>query len=110
MKKHLFFVAAYFMLFVSSSAFASEVCSQLGGTCRSACGGNEASEAGAFEDCTERQQCCVARAVEPARLQCCIYSFDPKSSGPTNCGLPENNACMKGSGSPASCAALSYCK
>ncbi len=95
---------------IPSRVFASEVCSQLEGMCRDVCGQNEAPEAGAFEDCTDKQQCCVAHEAEPGRLQCCIFSFDPKSLGPTNCGLPENNTCPKGSGSPVPCSKLTYCK
>jgi len=107
----LIVVTCLFVLsLMPSRVFASEVCSQLGGTCRDACGQNEAPEAGAFEDCTDKQQCCVAHEADPGRLQCCIFSFDPKSVGPANCGLPENNTCPKGSGSPVPCSKLTFCK
>jgi len=97
-------------LFTSPHVFASEVCSMLGGTCRDACGQNEVPEAGAFEDCTKKQQCCVAHEAEPSRLQCCIFSFDLKNYGTLNCGLPEENTCRKGSGSSVPCSKLTFCK
>jgi hypothetical protein len=100
----------FFLLFALSPAFSSEVCSRLGGTCRDACGPNEAPEAGAFEDCAEKQECCIAREAVPRRLQCCVLSFDAKNFGTLNCVLPEDNACPKGSGSPAPCSQLAFCK
>jgi hypothetical protein len=111
--KHFELIAVtclFVLSLMSSRVFASEVCSLLGGTCRDTCGRNEAPEAGAFEDCTDKQQCCVAHEAESGRLQCCIFSFDTKNLGPTNCGLPENNACLKGSGSPVPCSKLIFCK
>lgn len=100
----------FIFLVAVSPVFASEICSMLGGTCRDACGQNEAPEAGAFEDCTEKQQCCVAQESGSGGLLCCIYSFDAKDFGPLNCGLPENNTCLKGTGSPAPCSKVTFCK
>jgi hypothetical protein len=100
----------FFFLLASSPVFSSESCSALGGTCRNACQQNEAPEAGAFEDCTEKQQCCVAHEAGPGRLQCCVFSFDAKNYGAPNCGQPENNTCSKGSGTPAPCSNLIFCK
>jgi hypothetical protein len=112
MKSYSLIVVLCLFIFplVSPNVLASEVCSQLGGTCRDACGQNEASEAGAFEDCTEAQKCCVAQEEGPRPLQCCIFSFNPKSYGTLNCGLPEQNACLKGSGSPVPCEKLKFCR
>jgi hypothetical protein len=103
----IFFIC---FLFDSSPVFSGENCSQLGGTCRTACGQNEESAAGAFEDCTEQQQCCVAGDAAPKQLQCCVFSFDAKKYGASNCGLPENNTCSKGAGNPAPCSTLTFCK
>jgi hypothetical protein len=99
-----------FLLFASSPVFSSEVCSTLGGTCRDACGRNETPEAGAFEDCAEKQQCCVAGGAGPVQPRCCVFSFDAKNYGAPNCGLPENNTCPKGAGSPVPCSKLTFCK
>jgi len=99
----------FFFLLASTVAFSGENCSSLRGTCRDACGQNEEQTAGAFEDCAERQQCCVAESAT-LRLQCCVYSFDAKKFGASNCGLPENNVCSKGSGHPGPCSTLIFCK
>ena len=42
-------------------AFAAEECPQVGGKCREACTPDEATEKGAFLDCTEKQHCCVPK-------------------------------------------------
>jgi hypothetical protein len=112
MKRFKLIVVICFLILppMPSRVFASEVCSMLGGTCRDACGQNETPEAGAFEDCADKQQCCVAQEAGPSRLQCCIVSFDPKKFDPLNCSLPENNVCTKGSGSPVPCSKLTFCK
>ncbi len=45
-------------------AAASENCAtQYNGVCRDACASGEEPAEGAFIDCTEKQECCVARAV-----------------------------------------------
>ena len=86
---------------------ASELCSMMGGRCRDACGSNEKAEAGDFEDCGEKQECCVVHVEAPVR--CCFLSQDSRDFGPSNCGEPVNGACQKGSGSPAPCAKLRMC-
>jgi hypothetical protein len=112
MKNYSFMAVScfFFFLLASSPVLSSEVCSEFRGTCRNACGENEEPEAGAFEDCTEKQQCCVAGGAGPGLLQCCVFSFDAKKYGAANCGLPENNACPKGSGNPAPCSKLIFCQ
>jgi hypothetical protein len=100
------------LFFVSLIAFpsllaASESCSMLGGKCRDVCGGNERAEAGDFEDCGAKQECCAVYVETP--VQCCIASLDAKNFGPANCGPPVNGACPKGSGSPAPCLKLQMC-
>jgi len=100
-----FFVV--FLLALPSLASASESCSMQGGKCRDACGGNERAEAGAFEDCGAKQDCCVVYVETP--VQCCIASMDAKNFGPANCWSPVNGACPKGSGSPIPCAKLRMC-
>ena len=86
---------------------ASESCSMQGGKCRDACSGHEQAEAGAFEDCGAKQECCVARTVAP--VQCCITSFNAGDFGSSNCRTPENGICTTGSGSPVPCAKLPMC-
>ena len=86
---------------------ASESCSMLGGKCRDACGQRERAEAGDFEDCGPKQECCAVYVETP--VQCCIASLDAKNFGPANCGLPVNGACPKGSGSPVPCPRLQMC-
>ncbi len=103
-------LTAVLFLFVSSPVSAGENCSLLGGTCRDACGQSEQAESGAFEDCGEKQECCVIHDTAGDQPRCCIYSFDAKNYGPLNCGLPENNLCLKGSGSPRPCENLTSCK
>lgn len=96
------------VLLLPVAAFAGENCAMLGGVCKDACGKNEAAEGGAFEDCSEKQDCCVARAVEEVR--CCIGSFEQKNFGPGNCKAPAQGACTKGSASTVPCAKLNFCK
>jgi len=88
--------------------FASESCSMMGGKCRDVCARNELAEAGDFEDCGAKQECCVASTAAP--VQCCIASMDAINFGPANCWSPVNGACPKGSGSPVSCAKLRMCE
>jgi hypothetical protein len=95
------------VLLLPSSAPASESCSMMGGACRDACGQNEKAEAGDFEDCGAKQECCVVHVEAPVR--CCYLSQDSKDFGPSNCGEPVNGACQKGSGSPVPCAKLRMC-
>lgn len=94
-------------LAVPSAIPASESCSMMGGTCRDVCERNEKAEAGAFEDCGAKQECCVVHVEAPVR--CCFLSQDANDFGPSNCGEPLNGACLKGSGSPVSCAKLRMC-
>lgn len=93
-----------------ASLFAAEECSKLGGTCRPACAGGEAAEAGAFLDCTDREECCVQDEAAPAPVKCCVQSFAPLQAGPLNCSEPVQAACPEGVGSPLACAQLKYCK
>lgn len=86
---------------------ASESCSMLGGACRDACAQNEAAEAGAFEDCGAKQECCVARSQ--AQVRCCIASLEAKDFGPANCMAPRDGACVRGSGVPVPCEGLRMC-
>lgn len=49
---------------VPSLAFASENCAtQYSGVCRDVCASEEEPAEGAFIDCTEKQECCVVKAV-----------------------------------------------
>jgi len=98
------------ILFLSLPVIGGENCSQLGGTCQNACRTGEQAESGAFEDCGETQDCCVAHDASQDRIRCCIASFDSQHYGALNCGLPKDNHCPKGSGSPASCENLIFCK
>jgi len=97
------------MMFSAPAAFGGESCGLLSGTCRNICGKNERAEAGAFEDCAERQECCVPGVVQPV-TRCCIRSFDAGSFGLLNCSAPERGACAGGSGSPLSCDKLIMCR
>ncbi len=94
-------------LAVPSAVLASESCSMMSGKCRDTCVGNERAEAGDFEDCGEKQECCVVHVEAPVR--CCFLSQDAKDFGPSNCGEPVNGACPKGSGSPVQCPKLPMC-
>jgi len=52
-----------FVLF-PTLAFASENCvTQYNGVCRDVCASDEEPAEGAFIDCTEKQECCVVKAV-----------------------------------------------
>ena len=82
----------------------------MGGVCRVACGNGEAAESGAFDDCGEKQDCCVVHDAAKDRINCCIYSFDVRNYDKPNCGAPENSKCLKGSGSPSRCEQLAACK
>jgi hypothetical protein len=101
----LFFFA--FLMVLPPLLSASESCSMLGGKCRDACGKGEKAEAGDFEDCGAKQDCCVVFVETP--LQCCVASLDAKNFGPANCTTPVNGVCPKGSGSPLSCPKLKMC-
>ena len=94
-------------LAVPSAVLASESCSMMSGKCRDACVGNERAEAGDFEDCGAKQECCVVHTEAP--VQCCITSFDVRDFGPSNCRPPEGGACTKGSASPVPCLKLPMC-
>jgi hypothetical protein len=100
----LFFLS---LLALPSLLFASESCSMMGGKCRDACGQQERAEAGDFEDCGAKQECCAVYVETP--VQCCIGSMDVQNFGPANCWSPVNGACPKGSGSPVTCAKLRMC-
>ena len=92
---------------VPSDVSASESCSMMSGTCRDACERNEKAEAGAFEDCGAKQECCVVHVEAPVR--CCSLSQDSRDFGPSNCVEPVNGACLKGSGSPVPCTKFPMC-
>jgi hypothetical protein len=95
------------MLAVPAVVPASESCSMLSGKCRDACGTSEKAEAGDFEDCGAKQECCVVSVETP--VQCCVASLDAKNFGPANCGAPVNGACPQGSGIPVPCPKLKMC-
>jgi hypothetical protein len=84
-------------LLTSSIIMAAENCSMLNGKCRDACGQNEEEQLGAFEDCGEKQECCLSKDPSGGRINCCIYSFAAGNYGALNCGSPINNLCPKGS-------------
>lgn len=102
--------AGIMVVICATVAAAGENCAMQGGKCRNACGSTETAEAGAFDDCEEKQECCVVQDNVSSRVNCCIYSFDAKNYGHLNCGLPEGSRCLKGSGSPAPCEQLASCK
>jgi hypothetical protein len=92
---------------VPSAVPASESCSMMGGKCRDVCGQKEKAEAGDFEDCGAKQECCVVNVEAPVR--CCFLSQDSKDFGPSNCSEPVNGTCPKGSGSPVPCQKFPMC-
>lgn len=104
------FVLMSAILFRSASAIAGENCSQLGGRCRDVCRDGEQAEYGAFEDCVEAQECCITHDASKDQIKCCIVSFDSQHYGALNCGLPKDNRCSKGSGSPVPCENLVFCR
>ena len=93
------------LLALPMQLFASESCSMMGGKCRDACGPAEQAEAGDFEDCGPKQECCSPRP----EVRCCILSFDAKGFGPGNCLAAEGGICPKGSANSASCDRLPMC-
>jgi hypothetical protein len=97
--------ACLLVLAIALPVNASESCSMLGGKCRDACGTNEKAEAGDFEDCGPKQECCTVRP----EVRCCVQSFAAKDFGPANCGIPVNGVCPKGSANAASCDRLPMC-
>jgi hypothetical protein len=97
------------ILFLSSPVIGGENCSQLGGACKNACGQTDRAEYGAFEDCGEGQECCVVHDASRDQIRCCIASFETQHYGALNCGIPKNNQCSQGSGSPVSCENLTFC-
>jgi hypothetical protein len=54
------FAIFIFFLLTSSATMAGENCLMLNGKCRDACGQTEEAQLGAFEDCGEKQECCLA--------------------------------------------------
>jgi len=111
LKRTAVFVAAGLAVLMLSAetASSSENCGMMAGACRDTCGKNEKAEAGAFDDCAERQECCVPGAEQPL-IKCCIRSFDAGSFGPLNCSPPAGGTCAIGSGSPLSCDTLAMCR
>ncbi len=103
-------VASILIFSCFSYVAAGENCALQGGKCRNACSSGETAESGAFDDCEEKQECCVVLNAASSRVNCCIYSFDAKKYGQLNCGLPEGSRCLNGSGSPAPCDQLTACK
>lgn len=108
----IFFVKLSCMtLFLTLTAFASENCSMLGGTCKDSCYGNEGEEQGAFIDCESDQECCVD-SQDPGEIasKCCIYSFNSIHFSKSNCGIPKDSICETGTSSPNECSELIYCR
>ena len=97
-------------LAVHSQALASEDCMKQGGVCRTACGQNESSEPGAFEDCKDKEECCMFLRTFEVPVRCCIYTFDSSRFGLRNCVLPINGICVQGAGSPKACSDLAMCR
>jgi hypothetical protein len=107
------FSSSIFLVFLLASAspiMAGESCSMLNGACRDVCGQNEEAQQGAFEDCGEKQECCLVKDPSGDRINCCVYSFASGNFGPHNCGSPTGNLCPKGSASPLACDKLNMCK
>lgn len=101
----------WILIFIPAVAFAGENCSMFGGKCRDVCAQNETAELGAFIDCTDRQECCVAVEMPKSdTTKCCVYSLDARNFGPSNCIVSEKGICLKGTGFPDECTTLSYCK
>ena len=108
--KFLYAAVLLLVLLIASQGIAGENCSMLGAKCRDACGQGEEAQAGAFEDCGEKQDCCLARDPNAGRVKCCVYSFSAGNYGPNNCGSPRDSVCLKGSGSTAACEKLAMCR
>ena len=58
-------VLCFIVIAYAGPAFGGEVCSQMGGTCKAACGQNEQAESGAFLDCSDTEECCVTVSPPP---------------------------------------------
>ena len=101
-------VVSFLFLALALPLVASESCSMLGGKCRDACVRNEQAEAGDFEDCGPKQECCVVQQEAPTR--CCVLSFDARDFGPSNCRAAEGGSCPSGSASPVPCEKLTLCR
>lgn len=99
-----------FLFLLHGAAYAAENCASMGGVCKTACAASEYAEQGAFDDCSEVQDCCVPKTSGPGVVKCCIHSFDSRNSGKDNCSGPLKGVCAKGSGSPVECSQLSWCK
>lgn len=109
--KYILLIALTILIpYLASPVFGGENCAQLGGTCQNACRQNEQAESGAFEDCGQAQECCTVHDASRDQIRCCIFSFETPHFGARNCGLPQNNRCSKGSGSPVACENLALCR
>ncbi|MHB8883240.1 MAG: hypothetical protein ACYC69_17245 [Thermodesulfovibrionales bacterium] len=54
----------FVLLLLAGPAFGSEQCvGQYSGTCRDVCKADEEAADGAFIDCSEKEECCVAKAA-----------------------------------------------
>ncbi|MBA4371955.1 MAG: hypothetical protein C0402_03740 [Thermodesulfovibrio sp.] len=72
------------IVLLPSLAFASENCdTQYKGVCRDICAAEEEPAEGAFIDCTEKQECCVAKAVptKPRGAGSGAVTVDPQKKG-----------------------------
>ena len=98
------------LLLLPGIAYAGEHCASMGGVCKAACAANEHVEQGAFDDCTDLQDCCAPGSAGSAEVRCCVHSFDARNTGRDNCSVPANGRCVKGTGSLLECAELSLCR
>jgi hypothetical protein len=97
------------LLGIPFSSEAYELCSMLGGSCRDECAPGELAEAGAFEDCKVKQECCVA-SNPVTEVRCCVGTFDSAYYGPGNCWQPVGGACVSGSANASPCNLLIPCR
>ena len=102
-------VLSLLVLAVPVAAAASESCSMMGGTCREECANGEVAEAGAFDDCKMKQECCVA-SNPVTDVRCCVGTFDSAYYGPGNCSEPVRGACVSGAANIVPCSQLVPCR
>lgn len=72
MKRSLLIIV---LLALPGLAAASELCSMMGGKCQDACTADQYAESGVFEDCGEKQECCVQKTPS-------VQQQDARMSGP----------------------------
>ena len=68
------------VVLLGGPVYGSELCSMMGGKCQDACTSSQYAETGVFEDCGEKQECCVDK-TPPAPAKKAGASSEEQEAG-----------------------------